>query len=121
MFIGDLSANGKLALFVLGVGVFFGLLPGFLFAWWYERKHNRLLDAVSAIYYAAFWYPDRPVLNEITLWSTLRDAAGFSKGKAPKRLMWTSNTLGIGPYEDEVITANAPDHDAIPQPDGFSG
>jgi len=36
--IGDLSANGSLALFVFGAGVFVGLIPGFATAWLLVRR-----------------------------------------------------------------------------------
>jgi len=48
-------------------------------------KYKRLLAAVSAVYYAAHWTPDRPC-NAAQLWIELRDAAGFVSGKAPKPL-----------------------------------
>lgn len=125
MFIGDLSVNGKLALFVFGAGGILGLLVGLLISYLVigsaEKKHRRLREAVSAIYYAATWYPDRPVVNEVTLWSTLRDTAGFEKGKSPKHVKWTATTLGLGPYtEDEIEPLHAVDHEPIDQPDGFS-
>ena len=120
MILGDLSANAKLVLFLFGAGGFLGLVTGLSTAYFLlsasERKLNRLRSAVSAIYYAAFWYPDRPVLHETTLWVTLRDAAGFPKGKTPTRLTWTASTLGLGPLEK----VEAPQHDAVDQPDGFS-
>lgn len=43
----------------------------------------RLRAAVSAIYYAAHWSPDRHVDNESALWAELRDAAGLEPGNAP--------------------------------------
>jgi hypothetical protein len=48
-----------------------------------EREHARLIRAVASIYYGAHWTPDRPV-DEASLWTELRDAAGFEPGKAPK-------------------------------------
>lgn len=42
-----------------------------------------LTEAVRAVYYAGVWSCDRPV-DEAALWTTLRDAAGFTPGQSPK-------------------------------------
>lgn len=47
-----------------------------------EERYLRLLDAVDAIYHAAYWHPDRVVKNEIQLWEELRDAAGITPGSS---------------------------------------
>lgn len=46
-------------------------------------EHERLREAVRAIYYAAHWIPDRDVPNADELWTEVRDAAGFTPGGAP--------------------------------------
>lgn len=46
---------------------------------------RNLRSAVEGIYYSAVWHADRPV-NEIELWTTLRDAAGFRPGNSPAEL-----------------------------------
>ena len=43
-------------------------------AFWILRK------AVQELYYAAVWHADRPV-DEIALWTAVRDAAGFEHGQ----------------------------------------
>jgi hypothetical protein len=50
-----------------------------------EGQLVNLRNAVRALYYSAVWHPDRPV-NEIELWTAVRDAAGFAKGNSPKEL-----------------------------------
>lgn len=47
-----------------------------------EASAAALRNAVSAVYYAAHWTPDRPV-DAAKLWTDLRDAAGFEPGRAP--------------------------------------
>jgi hypothetical protein len=49
-------------------------------------KLQRLVRAVKAVYYAAYWVPDRDVVGERTMWEELRDAAGFTPGKSPERI-----------------------------------
>jgi len=44
-----------------------------------------LKDAVKNLYYSAVWHADRPV-DEQTLWTAVRDAAGFTPGKSPEPL-----------------------------------
>lgn len=46
--------------------------------------HNALLQAVRNLYYAGVWYCDRHV-DEVGLWTAVRDAAGFEKGNSPNR------------------------------------
>lgn len=47
-----------------------------------EKALKRLTTAVSAVYYAAHWTPDREV-DAAALWTELRDAAGFTPSNAP--------------------------------------
>jgi hypothetical protein len=57
--------------------------------------HNKLLDAVKAVYYAAWYKPDRGDDEEhVKLWTTLRDAAGFRPGGA---------TLQLGPRKEKTL------------------
>ena len=46
-------------------------------------EHDKLVDAVRAVYYAAHWSADRPC-DAQKLWTDLRDAAGFAPGGSPK-------------------------------------
>lgn len=48
-----------------------------------EKKLTALTAAVSALYYAGVWHCDRPV-DEVALWTAVRDAAGFEPGNSPK-------------------------------------
>lgn len=43
------------------------------------QDRKELLRAVHEVYYAANWSADRPV-DEVRLWTDLRDAAGFTPG-----------------------------------------
>jgi len=46
--IGDLSVNAKLALFVFGAGIFVGLLPGLIVAWFtLKRAETRAQKLLS--------------------------------------------------------------------------
>jgi hypothetical protein len=47
-----------------------------------EAENERLRKAVSEVYYAAHWTPDRPC-DAVKLWTDLRDAAGLTPGNAP--------------------------------------
>jgi hypothetical protein len=42
----------------------------------------KLYPAVKKLYYAAYWYPDRPCKAK-QLWEDVRDAAGFQPGDSP--------------------------------------
>lgn len=46
------------------------------------RRDAALRAAVSDLYYAAHWTPDRPC-DADALWTRLRDAAGLTPGNAP--------------------------------------
>ena len=48
-----------------------------------KAEIERLRKAVSDVYYAAHWTPDRPC-DAGRLWTDLRDAAGLKPGNAPK-------------------------------------
>jgi hypothetical protein len=50
------------------------------------NEHMALVKAVRAIYFAAYWHPDRPLKHEEWLWTTLRDAAGITPGESSKQL-----------------------------------
>jgi hypothetical protein len=52
----------------------------------FEQRHLDLQDAIEAVYFAAYWHPDRPVENEQALWTVLRDAAGIEPGQTAKKL-----------------------------------
>lgn len=45
----------------------------------FEQRYNALRAAVSRVYFAAHWYPDREC-DHVGLWDELREAAGFSPG-----------------------------------------
>jgi hypothetical protein len=47
------------------------------------KQLANLIEAVSKLYYAAHWIPDRNV-DSTALWTAVRDAAGFAPGSAPK-------------------------------------
>jgi len=48
---------------------------------------EKLVEAISKLYYAAIWHADRPVVDEAKLWKDVRDAAGFPEGQSPKPLV----------------------------------
>jgi hypothetical protein len=48
-----------------------------------RNKFERLAAAARAVYYAAYWKPDREVPLADAMWEELRDAAGFEKGHSP--------------------------------------
>jgi hypothetical protein len=54
-----------------------------------ERKAVDLIEkmheAVAALYFAAYWHPDRKV-DEAALWTAVRDAAGIKPGQTGERL-----------------------------------
>lgn len=45
-----------------------------------EKRLVELIGAVSCIYFAAVWHPDREVKDENKMWERLREACGFDKG-----------------------------------------
>lgn len=51
--------------------------------WMYKFHH--LQAAVTALYYSAYWHPDRPV-DEAFLWTAVRNAAEIEPGKSAERL-----------------------------------
>lgn len=50
-----------------------------------QATDETLRDAVEALYYAAWWIPDRQCAA-VKLWEDVRDAAGLERGEATKRL-----------------------------------
>lgn len=50
-----------------------------------DVKYYDLRAAVLALYYSAYWHPDRPV-DEAALWTAVRDAAGIAHGKTAEKL-----------------------------------
>lgn len=46
---------------------------------YWEERYNKLRAAVSRVYFAAHWYPDREC-DAKALWTELRDAAEFTPG-----------------------------------------
>jgi 5'-deoxynucleotidase len=50
-----------------------------------RRDLVRLREAVAALYFAAYWHPDRDV-DEQGLWTAVRDAAGITPGQTGARL-----------------------------------
>lgn len=52
----------------------------------------RLVEAVRALYYAGVWKCDRPV-DEIKLWTDVRNAAGFIEGRSPRPIFLHANDL----------------------------
>lgn len=61
-----------------------------------------LVAKVANVYYAAAWSADREV-DEATLWTELRDAAGFEPGNSPK-----PNDGTGGPPTPQDITGGPP-------------
>lgn len=51
----------------------------------FEEKYRELSAAVEALYYAAYWRPDREC-EAIKLWEGVRDAAGIPAGQSYDRL-----------------------------------
>ena len=45
-----------------------------------EADLAKTMDAVRAIYFAGYWHCDRPV-DEVALWTALRDASGILPGQ----------------------------------------
>lgn len=51
-----------------------------------RAAHVRLLSAVSAVYFAAVWSPDRPC-DDQKIWTELRDAACIEPGMSTAALV----------------------------------
>lgn len=51
----------------------------------WEEKYTELRAAVEALYYAAYWRPDRDC-DAVKLWESVRDAAGLPAGQSFERL-----------------------------------
>lgn len=51
----------------------------------YKQRYFDLANAVEALYYAAYWHPDRPV-DEAKLWTAVREAAGLIPGHSTQIL-----------------------------------
>jgi len=62
---------------------------------------NRLVRAVKAIYFAAYWFPDRRVIDASGMWAELRNAAGIEPGDSRR-------VLGL-PMPDIKVTVTGPD------------
>lgn len=45
----------------------------------------KLQEAVTKLYMAAYWSADRDV-DEVGLWTAVRDAAGIKPGSSPKKI-----------------------------------
>jgi hypothetical protein len=65
-------------------------------------EYDRITAAVKALYYAAIWHADRPV-DELALWTAVRDAAGFSSGDSPKPIEDVQEREGKPTY-DQLVT-----------------
>jgi hypothetical protein len=50
-------------------------------------EFDKLQYAVRNLYYAAVWHADRPV-DEVALWTAVRDAAGFKPGNSPEEQLF---------------------------------
>ncbi len=50
-----------------------------------KHETNTLIEAVRKLYYAAVWHADRAV-DEQSLWTAVRDAAGFNPGGSPEEV-----------------------------------
>lgn len=50
-----------------------------------RSERGTLATAVEALYFSAYWHPDRKV-DEQTLWTAVRDAAGIAPGQTAERL-----------------------------------
>lgn len=50
-----------------------------------DNSFRRLRNAVEALYYAAYWSPDRPC-DASALWTAVREAAGLPPGQSHERL-----------------------------------
>jgi 2-hydroxychromene-2-carboxylate isomerase len=50
-----------------------------------EERYQNLAKAVSDLYYAANWTPDRDC-EAVKLWTNVRDAAGLTPGQTAKKL-----------------------------------